>query len=45
MSARDDVLALRSRMESIVGQEKMIERLLLGLLAKTKPSTEPRQRG
>lgn len=36
MSARDDVLALRSRMESIVGQEKMIERLLLGLLAKTK---------
>jgi MoxR-like ATPase len=34
MSAHDDVLALKKRMaESIIGQEKMIERLLLGLLA------------
>src|SRR5262247_3488862 len=34
MSARDDVLALKQRMgESILGQEAMIERLLLGLLA------------
>jgi len=34
MSARDDVLQLKARMgESIVGQERMIERLLLGLLA------------
>jgi len=34
MSARDDILALQARMgESIVGQERMIERLLLGLLA------------
>ncbi|HYB42992.1 MAG TPA: AAA family ATPase, partial [Candidatus Methylomirabilis sp.] len=34
MSARDDVLALRARMAaSIIGQEKMVERLLLGLLA------------
>ncbi|SCU80832.1 conserved hypothetical protein [Cupriavidus necator] len=34
MSARDDVLALQQRMgESIVGQQRMIERLLLGLLA------------
>ena len=34
MSARDDVLRLKGQMgESIVGQEKMIERLLLGLLA------------
>ncbi|RZT39329.1 AAA family ATPase [Cupriavidus agavae] len=34
MSARDDVLALQQRMgESIVGQARMIERLLLGLLA------------
>lgn len=34
MSARDDVLQLKTRMgESIIGQERMIERLLLGLLA------------
>lgn len=34
MSARDDILALQARMtESIVGQDRMIERLLLGLLA------------
>ena len=34
MSARDDVLALKKRMgESIIGQEKMVERLILGLLA------------
>jgi MoxR-like ATPase len=34
MSARDDVLALKARMgESIIGQEAMIERLLLGLVA------------
>ncbi|CAG9181218.1 AAA family ATPase [Cupriavidus pinatubonensis] len=34
MSARDDVLALQQRMgESIVGQQHMVERLLLGLLA------------
>ncbi|MDM0047203.1 MoxR family ATPase [Variovorax dokdonensis] len=34
MSARDDVLLLKARMgESIVGQERMIERMLLGLLA------------
>src|SRR5262245_27695001 len=34
MSARDEVLALKKRMsESIVGQEAMVERLLLGLLA------------
>jgi len=34
MSTRDDVLALQQRMgESIVGQQHMIERLLLGLLA------------
>ena len=33
-SARDDVLQLKARMgQSIVGQEKMIERLLLGLIA------------
>jgi len=34
MSARDSVLALKAKMaESIIGQEAMIERLLLGLLA------------
>ncbi|MDQ0144019.1 AAA family ATPase [Cupriavidus necator] len=34
MSMRDEVLALQQRMgESIVGQQRMIERLLLGLLA------------
>jgi len=34
MSARDEILALKKRMgESIVGQDAMIERLLLGLLA------------
>ncbi len=34
MGARDEILALQARMgESIVGQERMIERLLLGLLA------------
>ncbi len=34
MSARDELLRLKAQMgESIVGQEKMIERLLLGLLA------------
>ena len=34
MSARDDILQLQARMgESIVGQARMIERLLLGLLA------------
>src|SRR5262245_9013104 len=34
MGTRDDVLALKKRMaESIIGQEKMVERLLLGLLA------------
>ncbi|CAG9172731.1 AAA family ATPase [Cupriavidus pampae] len=34
MSAREDIIALQARMgESIVGQERMIERLLLGLLA------------
>jgi MoxR-like ATPase len=34
VSARDDVRALQKRMgESVVGQETMIERLLLGLLA------------
>jgi len=34
MTARDDVLQLKDRMaQSIVGQERMIERLLLGLLA------------
>src|SRR5262249_56058080 len=32
--ARSDVLALKSRMaESIIGQDAMVERLLLGLLA------------
>src|SRR5262245_33232272 len=34
MSAHDSVLALKAKMaESIIGQESMIERLLLGLLA------------
>jgi len=34
MSARDDVLALRERMgQSIIGQQAMVDRLLLGLLA------------
>ncbi|HYP86080.1 MoxR family ATPase [Variovorax sp.] len=34
MTARDDVLRLKAQMgQSIVGQERMIERLLLGLLA------------
>ncbi len=34
MSARDQVLALRTRMgESIIGQEHIIERLLIGLLS------------
>ncbi|WP_029047892.1 MoxR family ATPase [Cupriavidus sp. amp6] len=34
MSTRDDVLALQQRMgEAIVGQQRMIERMLLGLLA------------
>jgi MoxR-like ATPase len=34
MSAHDAIVALKARMgESIVGQEAMIERLLLGLLA------------
>ncbi|MBV8270802.1 MAG: MoxR family ATPase [Cupriavidus sp.] len=34
MSARDDVLALQARMgESVIGQARMVERLLLGLLA------------
>ena len=34
MSARDEVLKLKSAMgTSIIGQESMIERLLLGLLA------------
>src|SRR5215471_14982472 len=34
MSAHDEVIALQKRMgESIIGQEKMIERLLMGLLA------------
>jgi MoxR-like ATPase len=34
MSTRDDVLALKARMsESIIGQEAMIERLILGLIA------------
>jgi MoxR-like ATPase len=34
MSTRDDVLQLKARMsESIIGQEGMIERLILGLLA------------
>jgi MoxR-like ATPase len=34
MTARDDVKALKQRMaQSIIGQEKMIDRLLLGLLA------------
>jgi MoxR-like ATPase len=34
MSARDDVKVLKQRMaQSIIGQEKMIDRLLLGLLA------------
>jgi MoxR-like ATPase len=34
MSTRDDVLALQQRMgKSIVGQQRMVERLLLGLLA------------
>ncbi len=34
MNARDDVLRLKAQMaESIVGQQQMIERLLLGLLA------------
>jgi len=34
VSARDDVLALKSRMaQSIIGQETMVERLILGLLA------------
>ncbi|WP_066740101.1 MoxR family ATPase [Cupriavidus sp. D384] len=34
MNARDDILQLQARMgESIVGQARMIERLLLGLLA------------
>jgi MoxR-like ATPase len=34
MTARDDVLRLKTQMgESIVGQERMMERLLLGLLA------------
>jgi MoxR-like ATPase len=33
-SARDDVLALKSRMaQSIIGQEAMVERLILGLIA------------
>jgi MoxR-like ATPase len=34
MSARDDVLALKTRMaQSIIGQDAMVERLLLGLIA------------
>jgi len=34
VSARDDMLALKTRMaQSIIGQEAMIERLILGLLA------------
>jgi len=34
MSARDEILALKARVsESIIGQEHMVERLLLGLLA------------
>src|SRR5580698_4123062 len=34
MSARDDIVALKTRMaQSIIGQEAMIERLILGLLA------------
>jgi MoxR-like ATPase len=34
MSAHDDILALQARMsQSIIGQESMVERLLLGLLA------------
>jgi MoxR-like ATPase len=34
MSARDEVLALKQRMaRSIIGQESMVERLILGLLA------------
>ena len=34
MSARDDILALQARVaELIVGQQHMIEQLLLGLLA------------
>ena len=34
MSARDDVIALKARMaQSIIGQEAMVERLILGLLA------------
>lgn len=34
MTARDDILALRKRIgQSIIGQEEMVERLLLGLLA------------
>jgi MoxR-like ATPase len=34
MSARDDVLALKARMgQSIIGQEAMVDRLILGLLA------------
>jgi MoxR-like ATPase len=34
MSTREDILALGKRMgESIIGQEAMIDRLLLGLLA------------
>jgi len=37
VSARDSILALKSRMaESIIGQESMIERRLLGLLANGK---------
>ncbi len=34
MSARDDVLALKTRMaQSIIGQDAMVERLILGLIA------------
>ncbi|MBB3179252.1 MoxR family ATPase [Variovorax sp. Sphag1AA] len=34
MSARDDVMVLKAKMaESIIGQERMVDRLLLGLLA------------
>jgi len=34
MTARDDILALQARMaEAVIGQEAMIDRLLLGLLA------------
>jgi hypothetical protein len=41
MAARDDILALKARMaESIIGQEAMVERLLLGLLANGHPMVE-----